>query len=65
MILLVCIVLIIGFFDFRTMIKNKHQSDIICFVIISVGSILYGYYYNTHIYTASLIDFIISLLQVQ
>ncbi|MDF2593146.1 MAG: hypothetical protein K0S75_2612 [Clostridia bacterium] len=65
MILLICIVLIISFFDLSAMIKNRQQSDIICFIIIAVGTVLYGYYYNTHIYTASLIGFVLKLLQVQ
>lgn len=65
MLLLICIILIISFFDLRTIIRDKQQSDIICFVVIAVGSILYGYYYNTHLYAASLIGFFLDLLKVQ
>jgi hypothetical protein len=65
MIILICIILIISFFDFRAMIKNKQQSDMICFIVIAAGSLLYGYYYNTHMYTASVIGFLLRLLKVQ
>lgn len=64
MILLILIILIISFFDLRPMFISKQRSDIICFTVIALGCILYGYYYNTHMYTASVIGFILKLFKV-
>lgn len=65
MLQLIVIILIICFIDLRAMIKNKQKNDIVCFLIIALGSILYGYYYTNNVYTASLSGFFLRLLQIQ
>jgi|GEM_PF-4202606 len=65
MILLISLILAISFVDLRPMLVKGQKKEVICFIAIALVSILYGYYYMGHIYTASVIGFFLDLLNIQ
>lgn len=58
-------ILIISFFDLRKIIEEKQPNAFATFVVLAIGTIIYGYYYSTHVYTASIIGTILNLFNVK
>ena len=65
MILLISIILVISFLDLKPMIAKGQKKEAVCFIAIAFGSILYGYYFMRHMYTASVIGFFLNVLNVK
>ncbi len=57
-------VLIISFFDLRKIIEEKQPKAFATFLVLAIGTIIYGYYYSTHVYTASVIGTIFNLFNI-
>lgn len=62
MLILAFLVIII---ELIPMIKNKQGKEAAVLLTLGAITMAYGYYYNTHRYTASLINVLIKFLNMQ
>ncbi|HYF82513.1 MAG TPA: hypothetical protein VEB00_05750 [Clostridia bacterium] len=62
MLILVFIVIVI---EIIPMIKKKQGKEAVVLLILGAITLAYGYYYNTHKYTASLVNMMFELFNVR
>jgi hypothetical protein len=61
---LLVVVIIVCILDFSKILKNGGTIDKVFFLLIAAATIAYGYYYNTHLYTASIAKILIKLFGI-
>lgn len=65
MIILPIVVIIISYFEIKSMKKKGLKKEIVMFILIGVIAIVYGYYYLTHEDSASLTANIFDLFGIE
>ncbi len=59
------IIVLISFWDLRTLIHRKNTNDLVFYMVTALLSLLYCYYYTTHELSASSINLILKLMGMQ
>jgi hypothetical protein len=52
-------------FEIMPLKQEKQSREIIVLLMLGAITLAYGYYYNTHKYTASLVNFIFHMLNIR
>lgn len=64
-VVLLAVIAAISLFDLRKIIMDKQYNDMVFFIAYTVVSLALGYYYSTHIYTASLSGYLLKLFNIK
>lgn len=59
------IIILISFWDLKTLIHHKSTNDLVFYVVTALLSLLYCYYYTNHQLSASSIHLILRLMGMQ
>lgn len=62
---LIVIIIILIVFEIIPLKKNKKNREIIVVLLLGAITLAYGYYYNTHRYTASIVNIIFEIFNVR
>jgi hypothetical protein len=62
MLILTFIVIVV---EIIPLIKKKKGKEAAVLLLLGVATLSYGYYYNTHSYTASLVDILFKLFNMR
>lgn len=57
--------IIIAAMDLIPAIKKKQGKEAVVLILLGAITLSYGYYYNTHKYTASLVDILFGIFNIQ
>lgn len=63
--LLVLIVIVVIVIDIIPLIKKKQRKEAVVLLMLGAITLAYGYYYNTHSHTASLVDLVFNIFNTR